>query len=54
MTETEKLLDAALDLARRKFENPSERTVMDLWDELRQEHERRVWEEAPAAHATVH
>lgn len=34
MTETEKLLDAAQDLARRIFEEPSEGAVMDIFQRL--------------------
>lgn len=41
MTETEKLLASAQDMARRHFENPCDNVVMDLF--------RRLCEEADAA-----
>lgn len=41
MTETEKLLNTAADIAKRRFIDPSESTVMDLF--------RRLCEEADAA-----
>lgn len=34
MTETQKLLEQAQDIARRGFENPSEATVMELFNRL--------------------
>ncbi|AZR83418.1 hypothetical protein [Bordetella pertussis] len=54
MTETEKLLNHAQEIARRAFDDPSEKTVMDLFDELRAERDRRAWEGSDAAGATVH
>lgn len=53
-TETEKLLTTAQEIARRAFDDPSEKTVMDLFDELRTERDRRAWEGSDAAGATVH
>ena len=53
-TETEKLLTTAQEIARRAFDDPSEKTVMDLFDELRTERDRRAWEGSDAGGATVH
>ena len=49
-----KLLNHAQEIARRAFDDPSEKTVMDLFDELRAERDRRAWEGSDAAGATVH
>ncbi|VTQ77833.1 Uncharacterised protein [Bordetella bronchiseptica] len=54
MTETEKLLTTAQEIARRAFDDTSEKTVMDLFDELRAERDRRTWQGSDAAGATVH
>lgn len=54
MTETERLLENAQDIARRRFAEPSEKTVMDLFHELTSERDRRAWEGGNAAGATIH
>ncbi len=54
MTETEKLLINAQDLARRMFEEPSERVVMDLFQELCAERDRLTWATDGRERATVH
>lgn len=54
MTETERLLETAQDIARRRFAEPSEKTVMDLFHELASERDRRAWEGSDSAGAAVH
>ncbi|MCG7324305.1 MULTISPECIES: hypothetical protein [Achromobacter] len=54
MTETEKLLISAQDLARRIFEDPSEKAVMDLFQELCAERDRMAWATDGRESATVH
>lgn len=54
MTETEKLLINAQDLARRIFEDPSEKAVMDLFQELCAERDRTAWATEGRDSATVH
>ncbi|MHA0354639.1 hypothetical protein [Bordetella bronchiseptica] len=54
MTETEKLLLNAQNIARRAFADPSEKAVLDIFNELRAERDRRAWEGSDAAGATVH
>ncbi|WP_165611706.1 hypothetical protein [Achromobacter insolitus] len=54
MTETEKLLINAQDLARRVFAEPSERAVMDLFHELCAERDRTTWATDGRDMATVH
>lgn len=54
MTDTEKLLESAQDMARRRFADPSERTVMELFQALADERDRRALESAQAFCATVH
>ncbi|WP_167428046.1 hypothetical protein [Achromobacter mucicolens] len=54
MTETEKLLICAQDLARRIFEDPSEKAVMDLFQELCAERDRMEWATAERETATMH
>lgn len=54
MTDTEKLLQNAQDIARRTFVDPSEAAVMAIFEELRAERDRIAWESAEAAGATVH
>ncbi|WP_241132415.1 hypothetical protein [Achromobacter insuavis] len=54
MTETEKLLITAQDLARRIFEEPSEKAVMDLFQELCAERDRMAWASEGHDSATVH
>lgn len=44
MTETEKLLTAAQDLALRAFEAPNQETVMELFRRLCDEEDRRKYE----------
>lgn len=52
MTETEKLLNHAQDIARRTFVDPSEAAVMDLFRELCNERDRMAW--ATDDRAAVH
>lgn len=54
MSETEKLLITAQDLARRVFEAPSEKAVMDLFQELCAERDRMDWATAGRETATMH
>lgn len=54
LTETEKLLITAQDMARRTFVDPSEAAVLAIFEELRAERDRMAWESAEAAGATVH
>lgn len=54
MSETEKLLITAQDLARRVFEAPSEKAVMDLFQELCAERDRMEWATAGRETATMH
>ncbi|WP_162835491.1 hypothetical protein [Bordetella avium] len=54
MTDTEKLLETAEGIARRRFADPSEKTVMELFQELAAERDRRALESAEAFCATVH
>jgi len=54
MSETEKLLINAQDLARRVFETPSEKAVMDLFQELCAERDRMAWASEGRELATVH
>ncbi|WP_394065400.1 hypothetical protein [Alcaligenes sp. WGS1538] len=44
MTQTEKILTQAEDIARRTFENPSQRTVMQLFARLCDEQDMRAVE----------
>ncbi|WP_454676474.1 hypothetical protein [Achromobacter marplatensis] len=43
LTETEQLLINAQEIAARRFTSPSERAVMDIFDELRAERDRTTW-----------
>lgn len=54
MTETEKLLQHAQDIARRAFVDPSEKAVLDIFDELRAERDRTAWATEGRESATVH
>lgn len=54
MTETEKLLQHAQDIARRTFVDPSEKAVLDIFDELRAERDRTAWATEGRESATVH
>ena len=54
MTETEKLLNNAQDIARRTFVDPSEAAVMDLFRELCNERDRMAWATDGRDSATVH
>ncbi len=53
MTETEKILTAAEDIARRSFEAPSQETVMALFARLCDEQDRRSYE-LPEMPGVVH
>lgn len=54
MTETEKLLESAQDMARRRFDDPSEAVVMAIFEELRAERDRMAWATDDRVGATVH
>ena len=54
ITETEKLLQHAQDIARRAFVDPSEKAVLDIFDELRAERDRTAWATDGREYATVH
>lgn len=54
MTETEKLLQNAQDIARRTFVDPSEAAVLAIFEELRIERDRMAWATDDSAGATVH
>lgn len=54
MTETEKLLNNAQDIARRAFVDPSEAAVMDVFRELCNERDRMAWATEGRESATVH
>ncbi len=53
-TETERLLIHAQEIAARRFTTPSERAVMDIFDELRAERDRTVWASDERESATTH
>ncbi len=54
MTDTEKLLITAQDMARRTFVDPSEAAVMAIFEELRAERDRMAWATDDRVGATVH
>ncbi|MBR8654317.1 hypothetical protein KDH83_13525 [Achromobacter sp. Marseille-Q0513] len=54
LTDTEKLLITAQDMARRTFVDPSEAAVMDLFRELCAERDRMAWATEGRESATVH
>lgn len=54
ITETEKLLNNAQDIARRTFVDPSEAAVMDLFRELCNERDRMAWATDDRVGAAVH
>lgn len=54
MTETEKLLITAQDIARRTFVDPSETAVLAIFEELRAERDRMAWATDDRVGATVH
>lgn len=54
LTETEKLLNHAQDIARRTFVDPSEAAVMAIFEELRIERDRMAWAADDRAGALVH
>lgn len=54
LTETERLLINAQEIATRRFTNPSERAVMDIFDELRAERDRTTWATEGCEGAAVH
>lgn len=54
MTDTEKLLQNAQDIARRTFEDPSEAAVLAIFEELRIERDRMAWAIDGRDSATVH
>lgn len=54
LTETEQLLINAQEIAARRFTSPSERAVMDIFDELRAERDRTTWATEGCEGVTVH
>lgn len=54
LTETEQLLIHAQEIAARRFTSPSERAVMDIFDELRAERDRTSWALEDREAATLH
>lgn len=54
LTETEKLLNHAQDIARRTFVDPSEAAVMDLFRELCNERDRMAWATDDRVGVAVH
>lgn len=54
LTETERLLIQAQDIATRRLADPSERAVMEIFDELRAERDRTAWATDGCESATVH
>lgn len=54
MTETEKLLLHAQEIARRNLADPSEKAVLEIFDELRAERDRTAWASDGREYATVH
>ncbi|MBO1012277.1 hypothetical protein IPU70_01855 [Achromobacter sp. SD115] len=54
ITETERLLIQAQDIATRRLENASERAVLEIFDELRAERDRMAWATDGRESATVH
>ncbi|CAB3729056.1 hypothetical protein [Achromobacter piechaudii] len=54
ITETEKLLIHAQNIARRAFVDPSEKAVLDIFDELRAERDRTAWATDGRECASVH
>jgi hypothetical protein len=54
LTETEKLLQNAQDIARRTFVDPSEAAVLAIFEELRAERDRMAWATDDRVGATVH
>lgn len=53
-TETERLLIHAQEIAARRFENATERAVLEIFDELRAERDRSAWATEGRAYALVH
>lgn len=54
MTETEKLLKNAADVAKRTFIDPTESAVMEIFKELCAERDRMAWAAEGFESATVH
>ena len=54
MTETEKILKTATDIAKRTFVDPTESAVMELFRELCAERDRTAWATDGREYATVH
>ncbi|WP_185844199.1 hypothetical protein [Bordetella hinzii] len=54
MTETEKTLKTAADIAKRTFIDPSEGAVLDIFRELCAERDRMAWASEGRDSATVH
>ncbi|WP_158072289.1 hypothetical protein [Achromobacter xylosoxidans] len=54
LTETERLLIHAQEIAARRFENATERAVLEIFDELRAERDRSEWATEGREYASVH
>ncbi|WP_287820120.1 hypothetical protein [Achromobacter sp.] len=54
MSETEKLLKSAADIAKRTFVDPSESAVLEIFKELCAERDRMAWATDGRDSATVH
>lgn len=54
LTETERLLAQAQEIAARRLVTPSEKAVLDIFDELRAERDRMAWATDGRDFATVH
>lgn len=54
MTETEKLLKNAAEVAKRTFIDPSETAVLEIFKELCAERDRMAWATDDRVGATVH
>ncbi|WP_447988319.1 hypothetical protein [Achromobacter spanius] len=54
LTETERLLAKAQEIAARRLTNPSEKAVLDIFDELRAERDRTAWATDGREFAAVH
>lgn len=54
LTETERLFIQAQDIAARRLVDPSERAVLEIFDELRAERERSAWAMEGREHALLH
>ncbi|WP_313387597.1 hypothetical protein [Achromobacter aegrifaciens] len=54
LTETERLLIQAQDIANRRLQDATERAVLDIFDELRAERDRMAWATDGRESTTAH